>query len=499
MKRLAGRGRQVVTSMAIGMGLLMAGGSEAAAQQREERGGLTLEQVLGMALGQNRDLRVARLDLESAEGRVKEAWGNVFPTLDLTANYTRNLSVPANFLPRIIFDPNANPDELIAVKFGADNAWNFQLRAEQPLFEASAFVGVGAAGRYESLQTEVVRGRTIDVVTRVKLAYYETLLAQEAVRLSENTVARVRKTLDETRKMFEAGLSSSYDVLRLEVELANLEPQLRRSQNAALAARRQLGVELNIEQLDSVRVAGSLLDLDLQADAAQGGGGAARLVRDGEASRVDAEQAVTVALERRSDLRQLELTEQLRQTELRVEQSEYLPKVSLFGTYSIAAQENGSPNFFGATGAERSYGRQVGIQVSVPLFSGFQRPARTAQIRATISSVQTQYALARDQAEAEVKSLLEQTDEARDRSAAQRLALRQAERGYEIARAQYREGIGSQLEITDAEVALRQSEFNYVEAVYDYLVSQARLDQAMGMVPELQGNGNLAAAEARRP
>ena len=489
----------MVPALAMGIGLLVSGGPSLAAQQAEGRSGLSLEQALGMALGGNRDLQVARLDLESAEGRVKEAWGSVFPTLDLTANYTRNLSVPANFLPRIIFDPEANPDELIAVKFGADNAWNFQLRAEQPLFQASAFVGVGAAGRYESLQTEIVRGRTINVVTRVKLAYYEALLAEEAVRLSENTVARVRKTLDETRKMFEAGLSSSYDVLRLEVELANLEPQLRRSRNAVLASRRNLGVELNIEKLDSIRVAGSLFDYDPQADAVAGSG-KAMLIRDGDAPRtMDVEQAVSVAHERRSDLRQLELTEQLRRTELKVEQSEYLPKVTLFGTYSIAAQQNGSPNFFGANGAERSYGRQVGIQVSMPLFSGFQRPARTAQKRAAISAVQAQYALLRDQAEAEVKSLVEQTDEARDRSSAQRLALRQAERGYQIARAQYREGIGSQLEITDAEVALRQSEFNYAEAVYDYLVAQARLDQAMGMVPELQTNGNLAVAEARRP
>jgi outer membrane protein TolC len=477
---------------------MVAGSQSLAAQQSEGQGGLTLEQALGMALGRNRDLQVARLDLESAEGRVKEAWGSVFPTLDLTANYTRNLSVPANFLPRIIFDPDANPNELIAVKFGADNAWNFQLRAEQPLFQASAFVGVGAAGRYESLQTEVVRGRTIDVITRVKLAYFEALLADEAVRLSENTVKRVRKTLDETRKMFEAGLSSSYDVLRLEVELANLEPQLRRARNAVRASRRNLGVELNVEQLDSVRVAGSLLDYDPQA-AAVADSEKALLIRDGAgAPERDAQQAVSVAHERRSDLRQLELTEQLRRTELKVEQSEYLPKVTLFGTYSIAAQQNGSPNFFGANGAERSFGRQVGIQVSMPLFSGLQRPARTAQKRAAISAVQAQYALVRDRAEAEVKSLVEQTDEARDRSAAQRLALRQAERGYEIARAQYREGIGSQLEITDAEVALRQSEFNYVEAVYDFLVAQARLDQAMGMVPELQTNGNLAVAEARR-
>lgn len=500
MRWVTKRGGTAVVLMAMAGMAVVAGRVEA--QETRQSGavqGITLEQALGLAMSRNRELQVARLDLESAEGRVKEAWGNVFPTLDLTANYTRSLSVPANFLPRIIFDPDADPDELIAVKFGADNAWNFQLRAEQPLFEASAFVGVGAAGRYESLQTEVVRGRTIDVVTRVKVAYYDALLAQEAVRLSENTVERVRKTLDETRKMFEAGLSSSYDVLRLEVELANLEPQLRRSQNASLAARRQLGVELNIENLDSVRVAGSLFDYDPQRESVAGAEAAA-LVRNGGPPRVlDSEQAVQIAQERRSDLRQLELTESLRRTELKVEQSEYLPKVSLFGTYSIAAQENGSPNFFGSGSQERSYGRQVGIQVSMPLFSGFQRPARTAQKRAAISAVQAQYALARDQAEAEVKSLVDQSDEARDRTSAQRLALGQAERGYEIARAQYREGIGSQLEITDAEVALRQSEFNYAEAVYDYLVAQARLEQAMGMVPEIQGNGNLAVAEARRP
>jgi outer membrane protein TolC len=483
----------------VAAGWLLAG-SPVAGQQRVEGGrGLTLEQALGLALAKNRDLEVARLDLTAAEGRVKEAWGSVFPTVDLSAGYTRNLSVAANFLPRIIFDPEASPDELVAVKFGADNAWSFQLRAEQPLFEATAFIGVGAAGRYESLQNEVVRGRTIDVATRVKLAYYDALLAQEAVRLSENTVTRVRKTLDETRKMFEAGLSSSYDVLRLEVELANLEPQLRRSQNAAQATQRRLGVELDAEQMDSVQVAGSLFDYDPQADRVAGDG-AGVLVRQGEAAgTADVQQAVAFAHERRSDLRQLELTEQLRRTELRVEQAEYLPKVTLFGTYSIMAQENGAPNFFGATGEQRSYGRQVGVEVSVPLFSGLQRPARTSQKRAAVAAVATQYALARDQAEAEVKSLLEQTEEARDRSAAQRFALRQAERGYEIARAQYREGIGSQLEITDAEVALRQSEFNYVEAVYDYLVAQTRLDQAMGTVPELQANGNLAMSETRRP
>ncbi len=82
-----------------------------------------------------------------------------------------------------------------------------------------------------------------------------------------------------------------------------------------------------------------------------------------------------------------------------------------------------------------------------------------------------------------MKTLWDQVGEARERADAQRLAVKQAQRGFEIASAQYREGLGSQLELTDSEVALRQSEFNYAQAVYDFLVAQANLDQAVGYVP----------------
>ena len=64
-----------------------------------------------------------------------------------------------------------------------------------------------------------------------------------------------------------------------------------------------------------------------------------------------------------------------------------------------------------------------------------------------------------------------------------RKAVEQAERGFEIVSAEYKEGVMGQLELTDAEVALRQSEFNYASAVYDFLVAQANLDLALGKVP----------------
>ena len=189
-----------------------------------------------------------------------------------------------------------------------------------------------------------------------------------------------------------------------------------------------------------------------------------------------------MAQDRRSDLRSLDLMEQLRQTEMRLEQVQYLPEIVLFGTYAITAQENGSPNFFGES-TQRAYARQAGVRVTWPLFSGFSKDARIDQKRATLQQARAQSRLARSRAQSEVTTLWDQIGEARERADAQGLAVRQARRGFEIAGAQYREGLSSRLELTDSEVALRQSEFNYAQAVYDFLVAQANLDQAVGYVP----------------
>ena len=125
----------------------------------------------------------------------------------------------------------------------------------------------------------------------------------------------------------------------------------------------------------------------------------------------------------------------------------------------------------------------MGLRISVPIFQGFSRDARIDQRRAQVRQAQANTSLGVDVAESQVRTLVEQAQEARQRAQGQRLAVTQARRGFEIASAQYSEGLGSQLELTDSEVALRQSEFNYAQAVYDYLVARAQLDEAIGLVP----------------
>lgn len=448
-----------------------------------------LHALVRTALQTNRDLLAAQQGYVTAQEQVSEAWSNVMPSVDFNASYTRNIAPALNFLPERIFNPAAGPDDYIGVQFGADNQWNSTITVEQPLFRPGVIVALGAAKRFENLQSEVVRGQSQSIVTQIRTAYYGLLLAQEQARLTENSVDRVRESLGETRALNRAGLSSDYDVLRLEVELANLEPNLRRAENAVLQARRQLAIQADLPDHDALRVSGSLADMNLLEIGDNSS--ANREILSFSGLEIDGPDGVPAALqtalarygEMRSDIRQLSLTEELRSTEMRAEQATYLPEITLFGNYIISAQDNGSPSFFGRGDGQRADSKAIGVRVSLPIFQGFSRDSRIDQKRAALRQAQANTSQGLDVAESQVRTIIEGVEEAYLRATGQGLAVGQAQRGFEIASAQYVEGLGSQLELTDSEVALRQSEFNYAQAVYDYLIARAQLDEAIGQVP----------------
>ena len=447
------------------------------------------DRAIRTALSNNHDISAAEQNVRLAGQQVREAWASVLPDVAATASYSRNLKVQKAFLPAIIFNPDAAPDELIPVQFGSDNTWTAGLEINQPLFEFNAFLGVGAAGRFRSLEGERMRGTTQDVVTDVRIAYLNALLAEADLRLVQNSLARVQQTLDEMQALYRAGLSSKYDVLRLEVEVANLEPNVRRIANATQATKRTLLVQLGLSPNDSVVLQGDLSEVNVEA-----------LEKNSEANQLlfaaagipvdaplDLSQLNTLAMQERSNLRQQALAHSLEQTRLKSFKSEYFPVLSLFGNINVTAQENGAPDFFGGPNT-RSTSAVTGVSVRLPIFQGFSRDARVQQVHATLDRIEQEQMRTAKEVENEVRTVLENLQEAQLRMRSQATAVEQARRGFDIASAENREGIGSQLQVTDAELALRQSEFNYAQAVYDYLVARAQLDAAAGTVPILAGD-----------
>jgi outer membrane protein len=458
---------------------------------QESRGEVySLERAIQAALANSHDIAAAEQAVRLAGQQVREAWSSVFPEITANASYSRNLQVQQGFLPAQFFDPNAAPEDVIPVRFGSDNTWQAGMSLNQPLFEYDVFVGVGAAARYRSLEGERMRETTQRVVTAVRRAYLSTLLAREELRLTENSIERVQQTLAETQALNRTGLASDYDVLRLEVEFANLEPSLRRMQNRVSEERRKLLIEIGMDPDAELDLDGSLAEVNI-ADVAANSPANQRLI-ELTGLPVEADLAFDdlseLLVTRRSNLRQARMSINLEESRLASQKAEYFPKLSLFSNYNVTAQTNGAwfADFYGGKN-NRTTSAVTGVSISIPVFQGFARDARVQQTIATIHEQEAQLDRLEKEAVSQVRTSLERFEETQLRVRSQSRAVQQATRGFEIASAEYREGVGSQLQVTDAELALRQSEFNYAQAIYDYLDARVSLDDAVGTVPTAAG------------
>jgi outer membrane protein TolC len=269
---------------------------------------------------------------------------------------------------------------------------------------------------------------------------------------------------------------------------------LQRARNVVGARKRTLVVEMGYDPDADIELEGRLDEVDPESLEANTPENIDLIVLAGLPGVLESsvpELLQTASIER-TDLRQLRATILLDEARVKVEKGEFVPRLSLFGNYQHQVQDDGRIRFFGDSTARRLSTSAVGVEVQVPIFQGFRRFARVGQAEATVRQSETRLARAEQDATNQVQTLFEAVDEALARARSQFRAVQQAERGFEIASAEYREGIGSQLQVTDAEVALRQAQFNYAQAIYDFLTARAQLELAVGLVPERPGEFPVA-------
>jgi outer membrane protein TolC len=162
-----------------------------------------------------------------------------------------------------------------------------------------------------------------------------------------------------------------------------------------------------------------------------------------------------------------------------VERSNYLPSLAAFGNYQFQAQKNdlriSTRDFINSA--------QVGLALSLNVFNGFRTAARVEQAELDVRKTEEQIALTENALKTAVQSTLTSLRRARERVEAQERTVEQAEKGYRIATTRFKTGSGTQLEVNDAQLALTTAKTNRIQAIYDYLVASADLDQLFGNRP----------------
>jgi outer membrane protein len=424
---------------------------------------ISLDDAVRIGEQHNRELEIARLDKKMAGQKVRESWAEVLPHLSSNLTYTRTLKPQVMFLP--IGALTGNPSlGTQAIAISSDNSSIASLNLSQNIFKLSAFAGIKASGLVRQISDQSFRNTNAGVVTSIRRAYYDVLIATEKRKLVEQSIARWEEARKDTNALFRQGVAADIDTLKAWLSVENLRPDLIRAQNNEAITATNLKRVMGVDQETPLTLTSTLTfqPVELPKSIAA---------------------AYSEALDKRPDVRSLALQAEAENAKVMAARSEGLPVLSVFGQLEAQTQFNDNIPLDATRWPVSS---TAGLQLSVPIFSGFATSAKIQQAKIERLQTRTRYEDLKSQVRADVEVRLSNVVEARKRIDVQSKTITVAERSYKITMLRLREGIGSRLELTDAELQLDTAKTNYLQAVYDYLVASAELEKSLGRIEPVE-------------
>ncbi len=454
---------------------------------------LSLGEAVERAARQSDETRLAVAGLEAAEAQILSARATGLPQLRLQSTYNHQIE-------------NARA-QAVGQIFGQANTYNSNLNLSQTLFQGGRVVNASRAARRVGAAAELGVEETRRTVTvAVQRAYLEAVLAAQLVEIQEQNLALADARVAQVERLEAGGRAARYDVLRARVERANLEPLVISARNARELALIELKGILNVPvgrplrlttALDAEAVAASL-------DAAAPAAAAAPTLRPGGAVGTAGSIDVPATLvEARPSVRAARLTAEAREYGVGVARADRLPTVSLAYSFGYQAYPVGGflqnlPTQLGRIAAtpcptaeqpDRTCNNQNGgwfsdrglnLQVSWPVFDGLRTRANIelAQSQARIAALQLDQE--RERVGLEIARARATLAAAAALLAAQRQNVGEAEEAYRLAALRFERGLGTQLEVSDAQLAQLTARTNAARAAYDVYLAGAEVARAEG-------------------
>ena len=447
---------------------------------------LTMEESVRLALSQNPDLISTRQEREAALARIAEAKSGAYPGLNLNLGYTRNWIQQSSVLAIEGEDDAGNPvQEVRTLTFGQPNQFTAGLTLQQSLYVGGKVRhGLKAARIYSDQVQQNVHTAEAGMRFQVHRTFLGVLMAGEAIDVAQMALRQAQANLKQVQSRYNQGAASEFDLLRAQVQTANLQPPLIEAKNTYQRALEQLKQVIGLDMAQTVAVKGDLnaIATDLAHRVAQRfPASVSPDTAPGEAQafalRVDLDRAVALALEGRSELRSLDLQTDLLTEQVAVTRGDKKPTAALFGSYGLQWQ---FPDKLRMTGEDVSDNWMTGITLTVAILDGGRTKARVNQVKTALYQAQTQRKKLADGIYLEVKNALLDLQEAQEKMAAQQQTIGQAERGVSIAEVRFSSGMATQLEVLDAQLALTTARTQYIRALHDYAVALVTLEHAIG-------------------
>jgi outer membrane protein TolC len=405
-------------------------------------GKLTLPEAVNLALKQNLDLMRAFREVERAQGKVIEVKARALPHLSLDQSF--------NTQDKRLVPPNQQ-------RFiGNVNSWAIDLTLRQNIYSGGAITAAVSSAKFTRNASYYALRDTLDkVVGQVRQQFSQVLVTEALVDVAQESVELATQQLKDAQNRFNAGTVPRFTVLRAEVELASVKPQLIRSKNDHLIAQLQLAKTLALDPgsqgKPTFRCSGHL---DI-----------------GERP-LDLQDAMTLGLARRPSLKGLREQMLADKESVKEAQAGFKPTVNVTGGVRLRNNNN-------TAHLDQSLdGYFLGLVGSWKLFDSFETVGLVAQSKAKLRSDTLAYEDAVRQVELEVQKSFADLRQFRETIESQQKNVQQALEALRLAQERLSAGAGTQLEVLDARVALTRARTTELQARGDYVRSLAEFDRA---------------------
>ena len=455
-------------------------------QQSQSGHQFTLEQCISYALENSVAVKNAAIDEKIADARVKETRGIGLPQVNGSVSVMHNQKLPRFFIKYDQSQSGANPfasqlgsvpgiqdGDVVAMQnfFQLPSNGNANLSINQLLFNSQYLVGLKAANAYRQLSERSSQQTKEQTVQQVSKAYYGVLINKDRMRLFDTNIARIESLLKTTSALSQNGFVESIDVDRIKVTLNNLKAERDKFYNLQELSHLLLKFQMNYPMGDPLEVVGDIADLHVDES-------------------VLSSYALDWNYTQRSDYQLLETNKRLLELDVKNKYSTSLPSLSAFANFGYATQSSNIGGLFktnsqiqdgGGLGPDKWYPTSsFGVSLNVPIFSGLQHNYQIQQAKLSLMKVENQFSTLKSGIDLEIKQVATNYLNAIKSLKSQEENKQLAENIARVTKIKYEQGVGSNIEVIDAESSLKESQINYYSALYDALVAKVDLDKAYG-------------------
>ena len=402
---------------------------------------LTLDEAVAIGLATQPNIQARLFDYAAARHRVTQAIAPMLPQVTGVVSASR---VSQTILST---SPSTNITTPVQINRQLSDTFLAQVSLSQLLFDfGKTLAATDAARKLAVVALENVELQRQLIALTIKEAYTNINFSQRLIAVAQQSFDRAQLNLRSARGFFDVGTRPKSDVVRAEVDVANARLDIIRARNAERLARVALNTAMGIDVDTPTQVQDNLSYEPVQFDRPQ--------------QRAE-------ALRQRPENRQAKLQVEVAEAQERLAFRNFLPSIS-----GVAA--------YGGTRAELNPSWSLGLNLSWTLFDGGGLVGRYQESKANLDGARARLKASELDIIQNVEQAEISAEESQERIQAAQAAVASAEENFRLAQGRFDAGVGTILEITDAQLALTQSQNTEAQALSDFRIALYRLDRALG-------------------